>query len=41
MRGTIEFSQGAVLYILLMLLVVFIGLMIVTKGQITLIFEQD
>jgi len=41
LRGTIEFSQGAVLYILLMLLVVFIGLMIVTKGQITLIFEQD
>ncbi|MBI3190292.1 hypothetical protein HYZ41_01160 [archaeon] len=41
MKGSIEFSQGAVLYIILMLLVIFIGLMIVTKGQLLLVFEQD
>ena len=38
--GTIELTQGAVLYAVLMIVVIFIGIMIATKGQATILFEQ-
>jgi len=40
MKGTIEISQGAVLYIILMIVVIIIGIAIVTKGQFSILFEQ-
>ncbi|MCX6815670.1 MAG: hypothetical protein NT120_02370 [Candidatus Aenigmarchaeota archaeon] len=40
MKATIEVSQGAVLYIILMLVVVVIGVTIVTEGQFTILFQQ-
>jgi len=39
MKGTIEFTQGAVLYIIIMLLVIVIGVAIVTKGQFIILFQ--
>ncbi len=39
-KGMIEFSQGAVLYIIIMVVVIFIGLLIVTQGNVLILFEQ-
>ncbi len=41
MKGSIEFTQGAVLYIIIMLVVVFVGIAIVTKGQFLMLFQME
>lgn len=40
MRGVIQFEQGAVIYIILMIAVIIIGVAIATKGQFLLLFQQ-
>ena len=41
MKGSIGFIQGAVLYIIIMLVVVFVGIAIVTKGQFLMLFQME
>lgn len=41
MKASIEFTQGAVLYIIIMLLVIFVGIAIATKGQFLMLFKMD